>query len=64
MNNLHRGLGRGVEGPVVRVALETQSGEQAAALLPDSLFFAGPVQPGDAATLVWSDADAHRLDAA
>ena len=34
------------QGPVVRVALETQSGEQAAALLPDSLFFAGPVQPG------------------
>jgi hypothetical protein len=30
--------------------------------LPDGLFFAGPVRPGDAATLVWSDA--HRLDAA
>ena len=52
------------QGPVVRVALETQSGEQAAALLPDDLFFAGPVQPGDAATLVWSEADAHRLEAA
>ena len=50
------------QGPVVRVALETQSGEQAAALLPDDMFFAGPVQPGDAATLVWSEADAHRLD--
>jgi putative spermidine/putrescine transport system ATP-binding protein len=52
------------QGPVVRVALETQSGEQAAALLPDSMFFAGPVRPGDAATLVWSEIDAHRLDAA
>ena len=52
------------QGPVVRIALETQSGEQAAALLPDDLFFAGPVQPGDAATLVWSEADAHRLEAA
>jgi len=52
------------QGPIVRVALETQSGEQAAALLPDDLFFAGPVQPGDAATLVWSEADAHRLEAA
>jgi putative spermidine/putrescine transport system ATP-binding protein len=52
------------QGPVVRVALETQSGEQAAALLPDSLFFAGPVRPGDAATLVWLESDAHRLDAA
>ena len=39
-------------------------GEQAAALLPDDLFFAGPVRPGDAATLVWSEADAHHLDAA
>jgi putative spermidine/putrescine transport system ATP-binding protein len=52
------------QGPVVRVALETQSGEQAAALLPDDMFFAGPVQPGDAATLVWSEADAHYLEAA
>jgi len=34
------------------------------ALLPDSLFFAGPVQPGDIATFVWSESDAHRLDAA
>ena len=47
------------QGPVVRVALEAQTGEQAAALLPDNLFFARPVQPGDAATLVWSEADAH-----
>jgi putative spermidine/putrescine transport system ATP-binding protein len=52
------------QGPVVRVALDTAEGEQAAALLPDKLFFADPVQPGDPATLVWSDADAHRLDAA
>jgi putative spermidine/putrescine transport system ATP-binding protein len=47
------------QGPVVRVALEARTGEQAAALLPDNLFFAAPVQPGDAATLVWSEADAH-----
>jgi putative spermidine/putrescine transport system ATP-binding protein len=47
------------QGPVVRVALEAQTGEQAAALLPDNLFFAAPVQPGDPATLVWSEADAH-----
>jgi putative spermidine/putrescine transport system ATP-binding protein len=52
------------QGPVVRVALETQAGEQAAALLPDNMFFAQPVQPGDAATLVWSEAEAHYLDAA
>ena len=52
------------QGPVVRVALETQSGEQASALLPDDAFFAGPVRPGDAATLVWSEADAHPLELA
>src|SRR3954463_6513360 len=37
------------QGPVVRVALETRSGEQAAAVLPDAMFFAQPVEPGDAA---------------
>ena len=52
------------QGPVVRIALETLSGDQAAALLPDHMFFAGPVRPGDAATLVWSKADMHYLDAA
>jgi putative spermidine/putrescine transport system ATP-binding protein len=52
------------QGPVVRVAVETASGEQAAALLPDETFFARPVRPGDTATLVWSDADARYLDAA
>jgi putative spermidine/putrescine transport system ATP-binding protein len=52
------------QGPVVRVALETDAGEQAAALLPDRMFFAGPVRPGDAATLIWSEADVHYLDAA
>ena len=48
----------------MRVALETDAGEQAAALLPDYMFFARPVRLGDAATLVWSDADASRLEAA
>jgi putative spermidine/putrescine transport system ATP-binding protein len=52
------------QGPVVRVSLQTQSGEQAAALLPDNLYFAGPVQPGDPATFVWAEADAHHLSAA
>jgi putative spermidine/putrescine transport system ATP-binding protein len=49
------------QGPVVRVALELQSGELASALLPDHLYFAGPVQPGENATLLWSEADVHRL---
>jgi putative spermidine/putrescine transport system ATP-binding protein len=49
------------QGSVVRVAVETAGGEQAAAVLPDDLFYAGPVKPGDAATLVWAEADAHVL---
>lgn len=47
------------QGPVVRVALQMSSGEQAAALLPDNAYFAAPVRPGECATLLWSEADAH-----
>jgi putative spermidine/putrescine transport system ATP-binding protein len=49
------------QGSVVRVALETPQGQQAAALLPDDMFYSGPVKPGDPATLVWAEADAHVL---
>jgi putative spermidine/putrescine transport system ATP-binding protein len=49
------------QGPMVRVALETPSGEQASAILPDSLFFAAPVRPGQAATLVWSEQDVQYM---
>jgi putative spermidine/putrescine transport system ATP-binding protein len=49
------------QGSVVRVAVETDGGVQAAAFMPDALFYAGPVKPGDAATLVWSEADTHHL---
>jgi len=49
------------QGTTVRVALETAAGEDASVLLPDNVFFAKPVRPGDAATLVWSDQDAHAL---
>jgi putative spermidine/putrescine transport system ATP-binding protein len=49
------------QGPMVRVALVTDPGEEAAALLPDDLFHQAPLTPGDAATLVWSDRDVHRL---
>jgi putative spermidine/putrescine transport system ATP-binding protein len=52
------------QGSVVRVALELQSGEPASALLPDDVYFSGPVRPGAATTLIWSQADAHRLTSA
>jgi putative spermidine/putrescine transport system ATP-binding protein len=51
------------QGPVVRVSLELQSGEPASALLPDELYFAEPVQPGDRVILNWSESEAHRLTA-
>ena len=31
------------------------------ALVPDATFYGAPVQPGDAATLVWSEQDVHLL---
>ena len=46
---------------MVRVAVATDGGGEASALLPDGAFYARPVEPGDAATLVWSERDAHVL---
>lgn len=48
-------------GPVVRVSVTTESGLDAAALIPDELFFAAPVEIGQPVTLVWSEGDAHAL---
>jgi putative spermidine/putrescine transport system ATP-binding protein len=49
------------QGPVVRVVLTTDQGEGATALVPDSTFYARPMQAGDPATLVWSADDTHHL---
>ena len=49
------------QGTMVRVALATDAGDEATALVPDAIFYRAPVAPGDAATLVWSDHDAHPL---
>lgn len=49
------------QGAMVRVSLATNLGTDVSVLVPDSVFYARPVQPGDPATLVWSQADAHRL---
>jgi putative spermidine/putrescine transport system ATP-binding protein len=49
------------QGPLIRVALKSDAGHEATALLPDSTFYAGPVAPGDPATLVWSERDTHAL---
>ena len=49
------------QGPSVRVALTVGEGRDASVLVPDEQFYAEPVQPGDAATLVWAERDAHAL---
>ncbi len=49
------------QGAMVRVALATDAGEAASALLPDNDFYAHPMSPGDVATLMWSEHDAHVL---
>jgi len=49
------------QGSTVRVALATDPGDEASAVIPDDMFYAGPVEPGDAATLIWNHNDAHAL---
>ncbi len=49
------------QAAMVRVALATDGGDEASALLPDGDFYARPVEPGDVATLVWSERDVHLL---
>jgi len=52
------------QGTMVRVGLITDPGEEVAALVPDGLFHAQPVAPGDPATLVWSEQDVHLMASA
>jgi putative spermidine/putrescine transport system ATP-binding protein len=52
------------QGRVVRVALVTEAGERVTAVLSDRSFFEHPVNPGERATVAWSEADAHLLAAA
>jgi putative spermidine/putrescine transport system ATP-binding protein len=48
-------------GPMVRVSVAADNGLDAAALIPDELFFASPVDIGQTVTLIWSERDAHTL---
>jgi putative spermidine/putrescine transport system ATP-binding protein len=52
------------QGPLVRVTLATASGLEAAALIPDHLFYASPASPGEEWNLVWSPDQAHVIAAA
>jgi putative spermidine/putrescine transport system ATP-binding protein len=52
------------QGGMVRIALAMDDGDEASALVPDATFYGAPVEPGDPATFVWSEHDAHVLAAA
>jgi putative spermidine/putrescine transport system ATP-binding protein len=52
------------QGTMVRVAVTTDPGDEVSALVPDEQFHRQPVEPGDAATLVWSEHDVHHMAAA
>jgi putative spermidine/putrescine transport system ATP-binding protein len=49
------------QGPVVRVALTTDDGVEAAALLSDQVFYRQPVGVGEQTTLSWPPEAAHEL---
>ncbi|HEX3575173.1 MAG TPA: TOBE domain-containing protein, partial [Rhodopila sp.] len=49
------------QGSMVRVAVMTEAGDEVSALVPDQTFYRKPAEPGDAATLVWSEQDTHAL---
>jgi len=49
---------------MVRIALAMEGGDQASALVPDATFHGASVEPGNAATVVWSERNAHLLASA
>ncbi|MDO9713436.1 ABC transporter ATP-binding protein [Paracraurococcus lichenis] len=49
------------QGSSVRIALTVEAGRNVSVVMPDDRFFAEPVQPGDEATIVWSERDAHAM---
>lgn len=51
------------QGPLVRVGVTPDDHPPIAVLLPDTMFFADPVNPGDRVTVAWSRRDEVALDA-
>ena len=51
------------QGAAVRIALKTETGEEAAVVMPDHAFYAAPVEPGAATNLIWSAEDERPLAA-
>jgi putative spermidine/putrescine transport system ATP-binding protein len=51
------------QGTAVRVALQTEAGEEAAVVMGDAAYYAAPVQPGAGTKLAWASEDEHALAA-
>jgi putative spermidine/putrescine transport system ATP-binding protein len=51
------------QGPLVRVGFVTATGVEAAALIPDAVFYANPAVAGEECRLVWSPEQAHAIAA-
>ena len=51
------------QGAAVRVALKTETGEEASVVMPDHAFYAAPVEPGAETNLIWSTEDERPLAA-
>jgi TOBE domain len=49
------------QGPVVRVAVTTDDGLDAVAVVSDRDFYRSPVGPGDVTVLSWPEDEAHKL---
>jgi putative spermidine/putrescine transport system ATP-binding protein len=47
------------QGPVVKLRLEANWGDELTVTLSDQSFYAAPVAPGDTVAIGWNDADAH-----
>ncbi len=49
------------QGTYVQLGLESDKAADLLAVLPEDVFFADPINPGDRVSVSWSEGDAHRL---
>jgi putative spermidine/putrescine transport system ATP-binding protein len=49
------------QGTYVQLGLASDASSELTAVLPENVFFADPISPGDRVSVSWSEGDAHRL---
>jgi putative spermidine/putrescine transport system ATP-binding protein len=49
------------QGTYVQLGLASTTSSDILTVLPEDIFFADPINPGDRVSVSWSEADAHRL---